>query len=87
MLAAHHACHDLVRILSLTGLVLENSSLALSADFPVTESERWPLAAFIMAASSSTENIIMADDVSTQTVGSKGGKSCKRSSTDTGLVS
>ena len=72
-------CHDLVRILSLAGLVRENSSLAVSADLPVTESERWPLAAFIMTANSSTKNIIMADDEFTQTVGPKGGKSCKRS--------
>ena len=63
-----HACHDLVRILSLAGLVRENSSLAVSADLSATESERWPLAAFIMAARSSTENIILANDESTQTV-------------------
>ena len=84
LLAAHHACHDLVRILSLAGLVRENSSLAVSADLPVTESERWPLAAFIMIANSSTKNIIMADDEFTQTVGPKGGKSCKRCYTETG---
>ena len=84
LLAAHHACHDLVRILSLAGLVRENSSLAVSADLPVKESESWPLAAFIMAASSSTQNRIMADDESTQTVGPKGGKRCERSNTETG---
>ena len=45
---------------------------------------RWPLSAFIVAASSSTQNIIMADDESKQTVGPKGGKSCKRSNAETG---
>ena len=52
----------------------ENLSLAVSADLPVTESERWPLVAFIMTASSLTKNIIMADDEFTQTVGPKDGK-------------
>ena len=51
---------------------------------PVTESERWPLAAFIMTANSSTKNIIMADDEFTQTVGPKGGKSSQRSNPETG---
>ena len=74
LLAAHHACHDLVRILSPAGLMRENLSLAVSADLPVTESERWPLVAFIMTASSLTKNIIMADDEFTQTVGPKDGK-------------
>ena len=47
---------------------------------------RWPLSAFIVAASSSTQNIIMADDESTQTVESKGGESFKRSNTETGSI-
>ena len=53
LLAAHHAYNDLVQILSLAGLVQENLSLAVSADLPVMESERWLLPAFSMAASSS----------------------------------
>ena len=84
LFAAHHACYEFVRILSLAGLERENSSLADLADLPVTESERWPLAAFIMTANSSTKNIIMADDEFTQTVGPKGGKRWKRSNTETG---
>ena len=84
LLAAHHACHDLVGSLSLAGLVRENLSRTVSADLLVTESERWPLGAFIETANSSTQNIIMADDESTQTVGPKGGKRWKRSNTETG---
>ena len=37
-----------------------------------------------MAARSSTENVVMADDEFTQNVGPKDGKSCKRSNTETG---
>ena len=83
-LAAHHACHDFVRILSLAGLVRENSSLAVSADLQVaTEFAYWPLAAYIRAASSSTENVIMAGDESAQIIGPKDGNSCKRSNPET----